>query len=142
MRPGEVGQVQASSGLTLPHHMATRGDSALSSTISTEDSVVTGQPQSGGDTLGDKVWVAAASDRGLGMGTPRGAPASGGLAAHPPNLRTQPRLLQPCSRHAQQVPAPARPPGDRPQVLARRVLVRVSVTVVRLRRRDPAHRPR
>ena len=55
MRPGEVGQVRASSELTLPHHMATRGDSALSSTIRTEDSVVTGQPQSGGDTLGDKV---------------------------------------------------------------------------------------
>lgn len=55
MRPEEVRQVQASSGLTLPHHMATRGDWALSSTISTEDSVVTGQPQSWGDTLGDKV---------------------------------------------------------------------------------------
>ncbi|KAB0391401.1 hypothetical protein E2I00_003037 [Balaenoptera physalus] len=49
--------------------------------------------------------------------------------------------LAPCSRHAQQVPAPARPPGDRPQVLARRVLVRVSFTVVHLWRRDPAHRP-
>ncbi|KAM7234593.1 hypothetical protein CapIbe_014751 [Capra ibex] len=36
----------------------------------------------------------------------------------------------------------AQPPGDSPQVLARRVLVRGSVTVLRLRWRDPAHRPR
>lgn len=146
VRPGAVGRVRASPGRlcrpTRTQHSAS--PSALRSQW------WPGQPPSEGDTLGDsKACAATASARGLGMGTPpgheptQGCPGLWRAGPTPPlSPRTQPHRLQPCARHTQKVPAWPSPPGDRPQVLARRVLVQGSVTVLCLRQQDLAHHPR
>lgn len=107
-----------------------------------------GQPPSEGALSDPKACVAAASARGLGTGhlqdmSPPGLPwpLEDWLHNTPQPEDTTPpaAALRPSRPAGSRL---AQPPGDSPQVLARRVLVRGSVTVLRLRWRDPAHRPR
>lgn len=140
VRPGAAGQVQARPVLLCRPAQTRR---------STSPSALRrqwwpGQPPSEG-ALGDpKVYVAAASARGLGTGHLQDTRSPGLWKAGsttPLSRGHSPTGCSPAPVTPSRFPLGPAPPGDRPQALARRVLVRDLVSVFCLRRRDLGHRP-
>lgn len=120
MRSDEVGRVEANSALLC--HTAQEGmchsGSCWDLLVPVLSSALTASERKDTHWVDSKAVGGTCLRQGTGMGKPLGD-------WPPPCLmpRSQPRLLQPCARHAQQAPTLAQPSGSRPQVLAPGVLV-------------------